>query len=423
LLRKQTALKIVKLSQKSVGIEAIAFDVPRFYVDLADLARARGIDPAKYIKGLGQREMGVASPHEDTVVLAAGAGRRLLDNFGIDPKSIDLVITGTETSVDQSKPVSVYVHQFLGLASHCRVFETKHACYGAMAGLQMATDWILSGRAAGKKALIIASDIARYGAGTPGEPTQGAGSVAMIVSDNPKLLEFETGRQGYFAQQVMDFWRPTYSKEAFADGHYSIECYLQGLIESYKNYVGNEPSFLSYLQACLYHVPFAKMAQKAHLKLLEYSRGETLTPDTEAFAAALSDYSQRVAPYLELCARVGNIYTGSLFLSLVGLLEDAVFPSENRTISLFSYGSGCVAEFMTARVQVGSSEIMKQHSYRQILDRRSKVSVEEYEEILKVSARMDSNGSFSTAPSRWAGDRSLSFAGVKDHQRQYVWSY
>jgi hydroxymethylglutaryl-CoA synthase len=60
--------------------------------------------------------------------------------------------------------------------------KIKHACYGAMAGLTAAVNYILSGRAKGRKVLVIASDIARYGKDTAGEPTQGAGAVAMLVS-------------------------------------------------------------------------------------------------------------------------------------------------------------------------------------------------------------------------------------------------
>ena len=60
----------------SVGIEALAVALPRRTLHLEDLARARGVDPAKYIAGLGVREMAVTDPGEDTVALAATAARR-----------------------------------------------------------------------------------------------------------------------------------------------------------------------------------------------------------------------------------------------------------------------------------------------------------------------------------------------------------
>ncbi|MDR3607165.1 MAG: hydroxymethylglutaryl-CoA synthase [Oligoflexia bacterium] len=409
-----------------VGIEAIAFDVPHLYLDLAELAQARGVDPAKYTRGLGQRQMAVASSGDDTVALAVGAGRRLFEQFQIDRESVGLLIVGTETSVDQSKPVSSYVHEHLGLSPQCRSFETKHACYGAMAGLQAATDWVLSGRAAGRKALVIASDVARYGIKTAGEPTQGAGSVAMVISSEPRLLEFETGRQGFFSQQVMDFWRPTYSKDALVDGHYSMACYIKALLASYDMYApgategASEPGFFQSFQACLYHAPFAKMAQKAHLALLAHVAGTELLPETPAYAAALEDYSRRVAPYLELQSRIGNTYTGSLFMALRSLLEDGVFQG-SPAISLFSYGSGCAAEFMTARVCEGAAALLRRHPYRLQLDARTRVSVDEYEKLMEAAARMDQNGSFAlgSPEASGAGARKVLFHGVKDHQRQY----
>jgi hydroxymethylglutaryl-CoA synthase len=399
-----------------IGLEAITFAVPKFFIDMTDLANARGADPAKFIKGLGQVEMAVATPAEDTVVLAADAGMQLLKKFDIDPSSIGLLIVGTETSVDQSKPVSIYVHQLLGLSSACRAFEIKHACYGAMAGVTMATDWILSGRAKSRKALVIASDIARYGAGTPGEPTQGAGAVAMLISDQAQLLEFNTEKQGYYSKQVMDFWRPNYSKEAFADGHFSINCYLDALAASYEMYTEGKTDFATSLRACLYHAPFVKMAQKAHIKLLEVISTKKIEAGTPEYASASADYAKRVAPSLEINSRVGNIYTGSLFLSLLGFLSDAKPEDAGQVISLFSYGSGCVSEYMTGRLVDGTKKNLQ--PFREVLDSRTRISIAQYEEILAACGQADQNlaeGNFTG----WGKGREFFYNGCKDNQRQY----
>ncbi|HEY1548327.1 MAG TPA: hypothetical protein VGG28_10920, partial [Kofleriaceae bacterium] len=65
-----------------VGIEAMGVAVPRRYISIEDLAVARGVDPAKYTQGLGAREMAIAEPGEDTVALAAVAGKRALAAAG-----------------------------------------------------------------------------------------------------------------------------------------------------------------------------------------------------------------------------------------------------------------------------------------------------------------------------------------------------
>jgi hydroxymethylglutaryl-CoA synthase len=408
-----------------VGLEALAFSVPQHFINLADIAVARGIDPDKYTLGLGQREMSVATPCEDAVTLAASAGWRLLSNFNVDPESIALLIVGTETGIDHSKPIASYVHELLGLSPLCRSFEIKHACYGGMAGLFTASHWAMAGRAAGKKALVIATDIARYGVGTPGEPTQGAGAVAMLISDNPVLLEFDMDGEGYYSKQVMDFWRPIYSKEAFTDGHYSIACYLEALQQSYAAYrqgVGcdGDPHFADRFVACLYHVPFVKMAQKAHQRLLETDAGTSFSPDSPQMKGARDDFARRVAPSLEINALVGNIYTGSLFLSLVNFLEDQGYRAAGRLVSLFSYGSGCQAEFIAAKVGERAGHAMKQCDFRAILDGRTRLDVHRYEEILEANGLADFNDSEVCDPAIWHIEGPFVYAGTHSHQRQYL---
>src|SRR5690242_16458709 len=157
-----------------VGIDALAVAVPRRFVDMEDLARARGVEPAKFTVGLGARETAVAEPGEDTVALAAQAAERVLARA--DRDSLGMLVVGTETGVDHSKAVASFVHGLLELPRAMRVFDTQHACYGGTAGLMAAAEWIASGAAAGRSALVICSDIARYGVNTAGEPTQGAGA-------------------------------------------------------------------------------------------------------------------------------------------------------------------------------------------------------------------------------------------------------
>lgn len=407
-----------------VGIDAMGFSGAQCYIDMVDLAKARGVDPAKFTVGIGQKQMSVATPCEDTVSMAALAGRKALEAFDIDPSDIGTLIIGTETGIDHSKPASVYVHELLGLPSNCRQFETKHACYGATAGLTSAADWILSGRARGRKALIIASDIARYGVGTPGEPTQGAGAVAMVVSENPRLFELDMHSIGDYSTQVMDFWRPLYSKYAFADGHYSIDCYLDALAQSMKDAQSVTEDHTRFqpdnLAACFYHVPFVKMARKAHTCFLEQHLTRKLDlknpQDKEQFAES---YGELVAPWLSVNSIVGNIYTGSLFLSMIDFIAQQNRHLENREISLFSYGSGCGASFILAKVVEGAMDYAEAIDPRDELEKRVKLSVEEYEQIITLAEEIDMNDGLAPDPARWNLKGDIFYLGTHNHSRQY----
>ena len=73
--------------------------------------------------------------------------------------------------------------------------------------------------------LVLASDIAKYGINAPGEPTQGSGSIAMLITQNPRILSFNDDNVAQ-TRDINDFWRPNYSITPFVNGVYSTQQYL-----------------------------------------------------------------------------------------------------------------------------------------------------------------------------------------------------
>ena len=388
---------------------------------MGDLAVARGVDPAKYLVGLGAREMAVADPGEDTVSLAATAARRALAAAELSGSELGLLVVGTETGVDHSKPVASFVHGLLGLPRHMRVYDTQHACYGGTAGVMAAVEWLASGAAAGRAALVICSDVARYGVGTVGEPTQGGGAVAMVLRADPALLALDVGVSGASSSHVHDFWRPFGSREARVDGHYSMQCYLEAVADASRGwraravaqgYLSGEQPIEQALARVCYHVPFCKMAKKAHLHVARSdgeARGEAW--GAEAEARAVASFGERVEPSLELCSRVGNVYTGSLYLSLAGLLHRQAAALAGARIGMFSYGSGSTSEFFSGVVSPRAAERIAAARLDELLAERERIDVAEYERIMALSA---------VAPpeEEVAADR-IRFTGVRNEQRQY----
>ncbi len=389
------------------GIEALGVAVPSACLRLDVLAQARGVAPSKFLEGLGTHSMGVAMPDEDTVTLAARAGQMALESAKVSPQDIGLLVVGTETAVDHSKPVSSFVQGLLGVGQRCRVFETKHACYGGTAAMQLALDWIRSGSARGKKALIICSDIARYGLHTAGEPTQGAGAVAILLSDNPVLVSLDAGLNGLCAIDVHDFWRPLYSKDAFVDGHYSVQCYLDALTGAYKHYQelagGEAKGFSDRFAALAYHVPYGKMARKAHRQL------RSLDGDANPDAS----FDRLVSSGLVYPATVGNIYTGSLYLSLTSLLANTPSSLESKTVGLFSYGSGSCAEFFSGTVQPGAQEKVKALGLTELFAKRKQLTMPEYEAVMNEREHLDEKVLVA------ASTQDFQYLGVDSHRRTY----
>ena len=383
-----------------IGIESISFYSPRYYLDLKTLAAVRGIDAEKYYKGLGQERMAVVPPDEDIVTMAANAVESALE--GIDYRTVDTLMLATESGIDQSKSAAIYVHRLLGLPSTCKAFELKQACCAATAGVLSAL--ALVQQRPEKKVVVVGTDIARYGLGTPGEPTTGAGAVAMVISADPKLVELSPAN-GCYTADVMDFWRPNYMDEAMVDGKYSIRVYLKALAEAWNEYVKETGlDFSDHYRFC-YHLPFTRMAEKGHLHLAKYSAPEGMSEE------ALLEQIYSAQRYNRL---TGNLYTGSVYVGLTSLLESQE-KLDGKRLGLFSYGSGCMGIFYGGVVQPGYKKFVKEEKHRRMLSSRIDLPYGDYEVMYKNTLPKDGseymNGHYQVGRYR--------LAGIKDHKRIY----
>ncbi len=231
----------------NIGIDKIGFAAPDYVLDLADLAQARNVDPNKFKIGLLQSEMAVAPVTQDIISLGAKAAEAILTEE--DKQTIDMVIVGTESSVDQSKAAAVTIHGLLGIQPFARSIEMKEACYGATAGLSLAKSHIA--QFPESKVLVIASDIAKYGVASGGEPTQGAGAVAMLVTANPQILVLNNDNVCQ-TRDIYDFWRPNYDKYPRVDGKFSTEQYTDCLTTTFDYYQQKQAKPSTILLPCAY---------------------------------------------------------------------------------------------------------------------------------------------------------------------------
>lgn len=384
-----------------IGIDKIGFYAPHLYLDMNQLALHRGIEPEKFTIGIGQEEMAVAPITQDPVTLAANAALRILNDD--DKEKIDLVMFGTESGIDHSKSAGIYVHHLLNLKKSARVIELKQACYGATAAVQLAKGHIALNPES--KVLILASDIARYGLKTSGEVTQGAGAVAMVMSADPNILSIED-KSTFLTSDIMDFWRPTYSEEAFVDGKYSNEQYIAFFQETWKRYKAETNLQLNDFAAVCYHLPYTKMGLKALRTVLD--DGSKNTQDRLLRNYELSKTYNKL---------VGNIYTGSLYLSLLSLLDQQKDLVPGDRIGLYSYGSGAVAEFFSGILQPEYQDHLQIEENEELLSSRKELSVSEYEEtFLKTLPQNGENLELDINDDPAV----ICVAGIKEHMRQYT---
>jgi len=371
----------------AAGIESMNVYAGSAFVDVRELCEYRGLDLPRF-ENLMMKQKTVALPYEDPVSFAVNAAQPLVDALApAERERIEMVITCTESGIDFGKSLSTYVHALLGLAPNCRLFEIKQACYSGAAGLQMAVNFVLSGTSPGAKALVIATDISRFALDDAAalqewaysEPSAGAGAVALLVSETPRLLRIDPGAHGNHAFEVMDTCRPGPDSEA-GDADLSLMAYLDCCERAYRDYARRvEGADLreSFSYLC-FHTPFGGMVKGAHRQLMRKVAGA-------APAEIEDDFARRVAGSLLYGQRVGNTAGASLLLALAGAVESGDFSAPRR-IGLFSYGSGCCSEFFSGVVDGDGQRQLGAMNIGAALDRRHRLSMPEYEILLRGNA-------------------------------------
>jgi hydroxymethylglutaryl-CoA synthase len=411
---------------RSVGIDDLSVYVPRLYLPLAgEFSADRGIDPGKLTRGIGIESMAVPDAHEDAATMAAMSLLDLMRRSDLRPEDIGKIYVGTESAPDEAKAIGTYVIGMLekvygkGSFQECSTVEFKAACIATAFALESLSYW-LAAEDEGKKGIVIASDVARYPLRSAGEYTQGAGSVALLVKKNPRLLALEQ-IYGSFTRNENDFFRPMGCTTAVVNGKHSNQCYLdamQGAFESFAGKAGQKgiispgagECVTDFVDHLLFHIPYPRMVEYASAAIFRHdwksSRkwkdievelgrepqaqeyedpGKYLAAEAEyarAFSRSkhfLQAFEAKVRDTATLSRQVGNIYTGSIFLGLASLLEQKKIQAKER-LCFGAYGSGCSALVFSAIVQQKAASVPLRGILRR-LQERERISLQDYEKL------------------------------------------
>lgn len=441
-----------------VGIDAIHYYIPKTYLPIQDLAEARGIEYAKLNKGLGLESMAIPDVDEDVATMAANAVLRLIEDQKINPKEIGRIYLGTESALDAAKATASYAASIVernlensyGERSlkNCDVVDLTFACIGGIDALENAMDWVRAD--AGRKAIVVAADMAKYDLESTGEYTQGAGAVAVLVSADPKILAFNANI-GVAMDSVSDFFKPrrSFSKtgllqkaaelldselsaqdaqqliastghgfwndssheveihkeEPVFDGPYSNDCYQERITEALIDFQSKkEMQVLDRWDKMVFHLPYAFQGRRMiAANWVEWMRAagrgcelqdvlrelDLENADEKAQIKALSKsalYKAFVNEYISQGERasslIGNMYTGSIFMSLLSMLVNARSEEEalaGKKIGFFAYGSGSKAKVLEAEVDVNWKENLENIALFEELAEREAISFGDYE--------------------------------------------
>ncbi len=390
---------------------------------------------------------------------------------------------------------------------HCDVVDLTFACIGAVDALQNTLDWVKGDSA--RVGIVVSGDIAKYELGSGGEYTQGAGAVALLVRQNPRLLAID-GNWGVATRSVHDFFKPvrsfskkqvvqevlklaglpedaadnilaslpktlevngfldsneatiTLHKETpMVDGPYSNQCYQQRIREALHSFVTSNrlpghTAVTERWQRIAFHLPYAYQARRMFSEIFfeeavksgkgtEIAKEMTLPqPMPEAFDS-FEAYEAEYANFLRAITKthayrrfvdqkiekgerasslIGNMYTSSIFLALMSLLESDMQEGnsmEGSAIGFFAYGSGSKSKVFEGIVQPQWRQVVQRWNLIPSLGERQALDYSTYEKLHRqtlASSVSSLNGEFylhqvNSEPGNYTGARSYQWRFAK----------
>ncbi|KMQ65408.1 hydroxymethylglutaryl-CoA synthase [Chryseobacterium angstadtii] len=415
------------------GIEAAGYYVPSLYLEIKDLAEKRGIESAKLEKGLGLHKMGFPDVHEDAATFAAEALLKLIKDYDLDPKDIARIYLGTESALDAAKPTASYAMQMVEKQlekefgercfRNCDVVDMTFACIGAVDALHNSLDFVRVNP--DKKAVVIASDYAKYELASSGEYTQGGGAVALLVSSKPDLLEIENN-WGVATESVFDFFKPrrhyhkedlnaapdtfpdkieVFTDEPVFDGQYSNQCYQDRIREAYQHYkeiTGKDKPYEDW-RYLIFHLPYAFHGKRVFTEIYSLENGISYqTPEEQKAVAKSENYlgfiNEKIEKSQRASSEIGNMYTASIFMALLSALQVSFNENEEldgQEIGFLGYGSGSKSKVFAGKVSKDWKTVVSKWNLFENLKNRTAIDFETYEKLHRKQLNQSVNKDYS----------------------------
>ena len=440
---------------KKIGIDAISYYVPSIYLSIEQLSEKRNLDFQKLNKGLGLEKMAIADTNEDPSSFAANALIDLFEKNNLDPQEIGRIYMGTESALDASKPSATYATDLVEkyftnkfgerCLKNCDITDMTFACIGGVDALQNTIDWV--SRNSGKKAIVVSSDLSKYELNSTGEYTQGAGAIALLITENPSILTIDNA-WGIATKSENDFFKPrrTFNKkdlineiinklnlnisdsdfekkfsesifwnnnseiievfkdEPVFDGQFSNACYVDRMQEAFIHFEKNQKTdFLNEWDHIIFHLPYA-----FHGRRMIFNNWFNWIKKDEKFSDLLNEIGSeddelftkkayksniykefienKIAPGEKASSSIGNMYSASVFMSLLSMLNvhyDNGSEIKNQKVGFISYGSGSKAKIFQGIIQENWKDKIQTSKLFESLNNRKEISFDDYQNLHK----------------------------------------
>jgi 3-oxoacyl-[acyl-carrier-protein] synthase-3 len=154
--REATRNGNMRTEPRTARVLGLGHHVPPEVVPNGAIAERIGVDDAWIQKRTGIKSRRRALPHETLSEYATFAGRKALQDAGVDPRDVDLVLVATMTPDDITPNAAPVVANALG-AENAGAIDIGAACSGWLAALRLAAGQVETGRA--ERVLVIGAEL------------------------------------------------------------------------------------------------------------------------------------------------------------------------------------------------------------------------------------------------------------------------
>ena len=295
--------------------------LPAEVVSNDPIAERIGVDDEWIVRRTGIHARHRAAPDERLTDLAVRAARGALDDAGVDPSEVDLVLVATLSQDELTPNAAPLVAHELG-ADRAGAIDIGAACSGWLSGLSLAAAQIEIGRA--DKVLLIGAEILTRLTNLEDRKTaalwgDGAGAVLLGADGDAAVGPIVLSADGGLADVITASHEDRLLR---VEGHETFQTAVKRLAEATVAALARADLELEDIDVFVYHQANARILRAV---------GERLELDDD-----------KVADYI---AEVGNTSAASIPLTLALLREDGrLRPGQRLLVAAigagFTWGAG-----------------------------------------------------------------------------------
>ena len=331
---------------------------------------------------------------------------------------------------------------------HCDVVDMTFACVGAVDALQNCIDWVRNDanrkavviasdvskyelnstgeytQGAGAVAVLVTSNPSILAIDdTWGIATKSEGDFfkprrqfqkSNLINDLIENLDIKHSKEqieSLLKAANSEFWSDpnqqyeVFKEEPVFDGQFSNQCYSDRITEAFDHFNAQQKTdFLTEWNHLVFHLPYAyhgrRIVYSNWMNWLEASGeieklyqeighpNDSDPKDWKRSAVKSKLYrefvDQKIAATELASSEIGNMYTASIFMSLLSVLSDSVDNDKdlsNQTIGFIGYGSGSKSKVFQGTVLPSYKEKLQGINLFQTLANRQQIDVATYEAL------------------------------------------